>query len=242
MWHSSCVPEFKPLSARSVILSLMLGAHPRGMSSRELARAGDHLGIASTTVRVALTRAVANGELQRDGSTYRLGDRLLTRRRRQDDHAAQIPWDGTWEMAVVVASSRPAGERAALRSTLAAARLAELREGVWMRPANLSRPLPDAGMSVLRTFRATPDSDAAHLVADLWALPAWAEQADAILDLLATTRQPAARLDVAAHLVRHLATDPLLPEELWPPGWPAARARQAYAAYQLEIRDVGSRP
>ncbi|MCW2794671.1 PaaX family transcriptional regulator C-terminal domain-containing protein [Nocardioides sp.] len=233
------MPELKPLSARSAILSLMLG-WPRGMTARELARAGDYFGIAPSTVRVALTRAVATGELERDGSTYQLGERLLARRRRQDEHAAVVAWDRTWEMAVVVTSGRPSGERAALRTELTAARLAELREGVWMRPANLSRTLPHADASALRTFRATPEQDPAALAAGLWDLGSWADEAAGAIDLLGSTTEPAERLAVAAHLVRHLAADPLLPPELWPDGWPAPQARAAYAGYQQELRALGA--
>lgn len=240
MWHSAPVStevEPAPLSARSVVLSLVLGAHPRGMSPLELTTAGEYFGVAVSTVRVALTRAVAAGELQRDAATYRLGPRLLARQQRQTDHAAVVAWDGTWETAVVVGAGRPSGERAALRGALTAGRLAELREGVWLRPANLRRPLPETG--AVQTFRARPDGDPVALVACLWDLTAWADEAVSTLDQLATTTAPATRLAVAAHLVRHLATDPLLPPELCPAEWPAPRAWDAYERYQQEVRAIG---
>ena len=232
------MPEPTPLSARSVVLSLVLGAHPRALGAAGLTRTGDHFGIVGSTVRVALTRAVAAGDLERDGSDYRLGPRLLERRRRQEDHDALVAWDGTWEMAVVVGAGRPSGARAALRVTRARARLAELREGVWTRPANLGRTGPTTDTGVLLTLRATPDADPAALAAGLWDLPAWTSQALAILDDLASTTEPAPRLAIAAHLVRHLATDPLLPPELCPAWWPAERAHGAYAAYQGELRAI----
>ena len=228
----------KPLSARSVVLSLLLGAHPRGMTPLELTRAGEHFGVAVSTVRVALTRAVAAGELQRDGSTYRLGPRLLARQQRQADHDAVVVWDGSWEFAVVVGAGRPSGERAALRGALTTSRLAELREGVWLRPANLRRALPE--VSAVQTFRARPDGDPRRAgTAGLWDLTAWAREAVSTLDQLATTTAPATRLAVAAHLVRHLATDPLLPPELCPADWPAPRAWEAYERYQQEVRAIG---
>ena len=36
---------------------------------------------------------------------------------------------------------------------------------------------------------------------------------------------------LAADALRHLVSDPLLPPELEPEGWPAARLRERYAAF-----------
>jgi len=235
------VPADVPLlSARSVALSLLLGSHPEPLSASALARAGRHFGIPAATVRVALTRAVAAGDLRRDGGDYALGERLEQRQRRQDEAVrdAERRWDGTWEMAAVVVAGRPGNERAALRDLLAGHRLAELREGLWTRPANLSRPRAYSADPVLATFVARPDGDPAALAAGLWDLPGWAKQGQEALRLLDTTREPAGRLAAAAHLVRHLASDPLLPAPLLPAGWPAGAMRAAYAAYQGELRTL----
>ena len=197
-----------PLPARSVMLSLLLGSHPDRLTAADLVRAGEHFGIPAATARVALTRAVAAGDLRRTDGDYVLGERLARRQRRQDEAVldAETPWDGTWELAVVTVSGRSGPERAALRERLASYRLAEVREGVWTRPANLRRAREYADDAVLSTFTATPDDD------------------------------PAPRLAVAAHVVRHLAGDPLLPAALLPADWPAAAMRTAYAAYQDELR------
>jgi phenylacetic acid degradation operon negative regulatory protein len=230
--------ELKPLSARSVVLSLLLGSHPDRMSPAMLTRAGEHFGIPASTLRVALTRAVAAGDLRRVDGDYVLGERLVQRQRRQDEGVedAETPWDGLWEMAVVVVAGRPGAERAALRETLAAHRLAELREGVWTRPANLRRAPAYAQTDVLRTFRAEPEQDAASLAASLWDLAGWADRGHALLELLASATDPAPRLTVAAHVVRHLTSDPLLPAGLLPRDWPGAELRSAYAGYQHELR------
>lgn len=216
----------------------MMGAHPQGVAASELARAGEYFGISPATIRVALTRIVASDEAQRVGSTYHLGSRLIARQQRQTEHASQIAWDGTWEMAVIVATSRPGRDRANLRDTLTTARLGELREGIWMRPANLSRPPTYASPGTVRTFRATPGEDPTTIAASLWDLHGWADEASAILTRLENTREPAPRLAVAAHLVRHLASDPLLPPELWADWWPSARAREAYSNYQKEFNEL----
>ncbi|MDO7868122.1 PaaX family transcriptional regulator C-terminal domain-containing protein [Nocardioides jiangxiensis] len=237
---SSVPVDATPLSARSVVLSLLLGAHPARLTTAELTRAGDHFGVASATLRVALSRAVAAGDLVRFDGGYQLGDRLISRQARQDEGVedAEADWDGSWEMAVVVVTGRSGAERAALRDELAHARLAELREGVWTRPANLRRPAAYAADPVLETFRATPHEDPAELAARLWDLPAWATTGRRILEHLHATTAPADRLAAAAHLVRHLSSDPLLPAELLPADWPGADLRRTYAAYQAELHDL----
>lgn len=233
-------PEDRPLAARSVVLSLLLGSHPDRMTPAALTRAGEHFGIPAATLRVALSRAVAAGDLRRVDGDYVLGERLVARQQRQDEAVedAETPWDGSWEMAVVAVAGRSAAERAALRDQLYGARLGELREGVWLRPANLRRAASYTQEPVLSCFRATPEEDPARLAARLWDLAGWAADGRALLDLLAATDEPAPRLSVAAHLVRHLTTDPLLPASLLPADWPGADLRAAYAAYQEELRDL----
>lgn len=235
------VDALAPLSARSVVLSILLGSHPDRMTAAELVRAGEHFGIPASTTRVALTRAVATRDLRRveaHPGQYELGDRLAARQRRQDEAVldAEQPWTGDWELAVVVVTGRPGAERAALRDRLTSYRLAELREGVWTRPANLRRPRAYADDVVLSTFTATPDDDPVALAAELWDLRGWASAGHSLLELLAVTADPAERLAAAAQLVRHLAGDPLLPTSLLPRDWPATQMRASYAAYQAELR------
>lgn len=237
---ASAQPELKPLQARSVVLSLLLGAHPDRLSPAQLVAAGEHFGIPAATTRVALSRAVAAGDLRRADGDYVLGERLIARQRRQDEAVAdgEKDWDGTWEMAVVVVSGRSAGERAALRQQLLDARLAELREGVWTRPANLRRELPHCDDPVLECFSARPAGDPAALATSLWDLPVWSADGRALLEQLEATTDPALRLAVAAHVVRHLTTDPLLPTELLVNDWPGEKLRLSYATYQAELRQL----
>ncbi|MFI5622532.1 PaaX family transcriptional regulator C-terminal domain-containing protein [Nocardioides sp. NPDC051685] len=234
--------EPAPLSARSTILSLMLGAHPNPLTPADLARAGQFFGIAPATVRVAAARAVSDGDLSRTDAGYRLGERLVQRQVHQDEavHVADKPWDGSWEMAVVVTTGRPGPERAVLRDALKAHRLAELREGVWTRPANLQRP--HFSDPVLRTFTSMPEQDPRDLAASLWDLAGWTREAEHLLERLASTPEPALRLATAAAIVRHLSADPLLPRELRPPSWPAASLRETYRAYQRELSELAALP
>jgi phenylacetic acid degradation operon negative regulatory protein len=233
--------QIRPLSARSVVLSLLLGNHPPELPVSALVEAGTLFGIAEPTLRVALTRMVASGDLSRTEAGYRLSSRLLDRQRRQD--AALEPagrdWDGTWETVIVTSTGRSAGARAELRATLTDLRLAELREGVWLRPANLDRPLPAWPPALLTTMGSTP-ADPRSLAAALWDLPAWIRAGE---DLLAAMPgDPAHRLAVAAALVRHLRTDPALPAVLRPRDWNGERLRAAYAGYQAELAESAFTP
>ncbi|MCW2552672.1 MAG: PaaX domain protein C-terminal domain, partial [Mycobacterium sp.] len=65
------------LTARSVVLSVLLGAHPAWASASELVRLTADFGIREPTLRVALTRMVGAGDLVRSADGYRLSDRLL---------------------------------------------------------------------------------------------------------------------------------------------------------------------
>ncbi|WP_367324980.1 PaaX family transcriptional regulator C-terminal domain-containing protein [Streptomyces sp. HUAS ZL42] len=229
--------DLRPLSARSVVLSLLLGAHPPELPVRDLVRAVEPFGVGGSTLRAALSRMVAAGDLRRTDSVYRLSERLLARQRRQDDavHPRTRAWDGEWEMVVITATGRGPAERADLRARLTALRLAELREGVWLRPANLLRPLPDGLDEVAQHYTARPGRPARELAAALWPLETWSATARSLLAHIGRTHPPADRLTAFAAVVRHLLTDPVLPPELLPADWPGAELRTAYTAYQGEL-------
>ncbi|MBL1106741.1 PaaX domain-containing protein, C- domain protein [Streptomyces sp. 5-8] len=227
----------RPLSARSVVLSLLLGVHPPQLPVKDLVRLVEPFGVGGSTLRAALSRMVSVGDLRRADAVYRLSDRLLARQRRQDDavHPRTRAWDGDWEMVVITATGRGPAERADLRARLLALRLAELREGVWLRPANLDRPLPPALHRVALTCTARPDEPPRELAARLWAPADWAAGARSLLDRAAAAEHPAARLAVYAAAVRHLLADPVLPDPLLPPDWPGEALRAAYAGFRREL-------
>lgn len=230
--------DLRPLSARSVVLSLLLGTHPPELPVRDLLRAVEPLGVAGSTLRAALSRMVAAGDLRSTDAVYRLSDRLLERQRRQDVavHPETRPWDGDWEMTVVTATGRGPAERAELRGELTALRLAELREGVWLRPANLLRPRPDELGTVARHFTTRPEEPARELARNLWPLEAWAKTAEALLTgITATADRPADRFTVLAAVVRHLLADPVLPPELLPADWPGPALRAEYTSRRREL-------
>jgi phenylacetic acid degradation operon negative regulatory protein len=241
----------RPLSARSVVASVLLGTHPPRLSAAALVELCGRFGITGGTTRVALSRMVAAGELAAEDGHYRLiGEGLLFRQRTQDDalDPPAQPWTGDWRMAVVVSPGRAAAERLELRRSFAQARFAEWREGVWVRPDNLG-PTPVAlpPEAPVRWLRAEPQDDPASLAGELWDLSAWAARGETLLaagpeepgDLVASDPEWAAAVfAAAAATLRHLRTDPLLPEALLPSGWPADRLRSRYVRYLAAIQHL----
>lgn len=234
----------RPLTARSVVASLLLGTTPPRLPARTLVRASELLGVAEGTTRVALSRMVSAGELTAVGGGYQLAGPLLERRDRQEEgrRPRTRPWDGTWVMAVVGGVRRPAAQRAAARRRLAAMRLAEWREGVWLRPDNLAGPHGRLdGCSWVTGAR--PEEEG--LASALWDLEGWAARAASLREALASTPPPerlAAAFELAAATVRHLRDDPLLPPGLLPAGWPGDGLRADYdryeAGFQAALREL----
>jgi phenylacetic acid degradation operon negative regulatory protein len=231
----------RPLTARSVIASALLGTDPPEMPVRRLVQTSSLYGIAEGAVRTALWRMVADGELAADDGQYRIAGRLLERRHRIEDSQAAYRrvWGGTWELAVVAAERRPAPERAELRTAAVALHLREIREGVWARPDNLDPDRLPAQQAVVDTqcVRFTGAAAPGGLAEQLFDLDGWARRAEALeaaMDEDDTRHEPLARgglaagFTLSAAVVRHLQADPLLPDELLPPNWPGDRLRRRY--------------
>ena len=244
----------RPLSARSVVASTLLGTDPPAMAGRLLVAFGERFGISPGTTRVALSRMIERGELVNTDGVYQLAGPLLERKERQDRGRVDgsTTWDGTWEQAVVVATGRSPDRRATLRRSLAALDLGELREGVWLRPANLDplrlESVRAAVAGQVQWFQLAPVSQerAAALVEDLFELEPWADQARALSVALEAARarlrsDDAALVDgfmLAAAALRHFVHDPRLPLVLEPTGWPAASLRAAYEGYQRDYQHL----
>lgn len=224
----------QPLTARSVVLSTLLGYHPPALPVSALVRVGALFGVADRAIRTALTRMVHDGELQSTDGVYQLNQRLLHRQARQD--AACSPhtkrWNGTWEIAIVTSPPRPLADRVALRRSMAELRLAELREGVWTRPANLRRDRHAVVVEQCSFFDGRYE-DSSTLAQKLWDLSAWADEARrlfTVLDAVASLRDG---FVVSAEVIRHLLVDPCLPPALVPDDWPGNELRQRYAGFNV---------
>lgn len=236
-------PRLAPLTARSVLLSVLLGSHPPELPVRALVRAAELFGISDGSARVALSRLNSDGDVTSCDGVYRLSPRLADRQADQDRavRPATRSWRGGWEL-VVADPATTTADRAALGAAMVRLRLAELRPGVWGRPDNLLRPWPPLPGPAWRfTGRPEPRDTASApslLAARLWPLSAWAEGADELIRAMRTGRDPADRFMVAAAMVRHLRADPVLPPALLPPRWPGARLRGAYDGYRRELGDM----
>ena len=221
---------------------------PPELPVAQLVRLTGLFGVSANRARVALSRMVAAGEATTDGSgTYRLAGRLRERQARQAASRAgsTLPFDGQWWVAVVVTSGSSAEIRTARRRSLAHARLAELREGVWMRPDNVDVRLPEDFRSDVELMTARPRTPD-RLAGVLWDLPAWAGRANRLLDEMADLTPDHAQalapgFELSAAVLRHLQGDPLLPDELLPARWPGARLRAEYdrwdARYRTTLRE-----
>jgi phenylacetic acid degradation operon negative regulatory protein len=234
------------MTARSVLASALLGEEPPELPVAHLVHLAGLFGINENRSRVALSRMVAHGEATTDGAgRYRLTGHLLERQDRQTLSRRGVtgPWGGGWCIAVVTATGAAAEDRSARRKRLGRARLAEQREGVWVRPDNIPLvpdPADDDGVSL---FRGTPDGDPAGLAGRLWDLEGWAAAARYLMGLLEVSR-PGAPADLAdgfvlsASVLRHLQADPLLPEELLPADWPGRALRRRYEVWDRGYRQV----
>lgn len=227
----------RPLTARSVLLSVLLGTHPPQLPVRALVRAGALFGIPDGTVRVALSRMVTDGDIETTGGCYRLTGRLLARQLRQDEGraASTLAWDGSWELAIAAPDARGASSRAELAADLVPLRLSEWRDGVWTRPANLARPLPDSLPGRARSARIGGLADPAGLAAALWDLNGWAHRARELADAMRSQPGPALHFTISAATVAHLRDDPLLPAELLPRSWPGDDLRRCYGEFEAQL-------
>jgi len=233
----------RPLNARSVVLSTLLGYHPPALPVSALVRSGGLFGIAEGAIRVALGRMVVDGDLIASNRTYRLTKRLIARQRRQDDSCSPRTrkWDGDWEMEVVTAPPRPLADRVALRRSMADLRLAELREGVWMRPANLIRDRHATALEQCTFFRSRLQEDPELFVRTLWDLDTWAADARGLHHEIGSTTSLVEGFLFATAVYRHLRRDPVLPPELLPADWPGTALRERWAqfssSYAQQLRE-----
>ena len=226
----------RPLTARSIVLSTLLGYEPPELPVRTLVRVGDLFGVAESTVRVALVRMVADGDVTADAGVYRLSGRLLDRHRRRGEiHSPPVRnARGAWRMAVVTAAARPLTARVTLRRAMDSARMAELREGVWLRPANLVDALPETVRAQCTVFTTRPE-DPAALADRLWDLHTWAARGVRLLAALDGPLDLRGEFLLSTRIVRHLQTDPVLPLELLPALWPGAALRDRYAEFEADF-------
>lgn len=226
----------RALDARSLALSALLGTHPPALPGRALTALAELFGIAPGTMRTALSRMVADGELSVADGHYQLEGRLLDRQHAQDlgRRRPADTWDGRWHTLVALDDRRPLAERRRLRRIMADHRFGELRPDVWLRPANLPAP-PIAGWTC--TTGTLHGTDPNVLTGRLWDLDAFATTARSLLaELAAVGPSIPETFHLAAAVVRLLRADPLLPDDLLPSDWPADALRARYDDVEHDLQ------
>ena len=229
--------EIEPFSARSVILSALLGMHPPVLPVQALVRLAELFDIRPGTARTSLSRMVTNGELTVTEGRYALTGRLLERQREQDAgrHATTRARNGDWITAIASGDRRTMAERRAFRQAMIGSRFAELRPDIWLRPANVESPSRPA--DVIITRGAIEVDDTADLVGRLWPLAAIDARSQRLIHMLTSHRAEVDRQDdrllpttftISAAVVRFLRTEPQLPHDLLPNDWSAQELRPLY--------------
>ena len=231
--------EPSPFSARSLALSLLLGSHPPRLPTSVLVATGSLFGINAGTMRTALSRMAAKGEVSATDRGYELAGRLMERQRLQDvaRRSPVTDWDGRWYTVTPRRSSRQLADRRELRRQLERTGFGELRPDYWLRPAN--RDLPNLGFNLVVTVGELLVDDTDALVHELWPLAELTAQAER-LELNAahlierettlasgSTDQAEPEIGpwlvdaftVSAAIVRFLTWEPGLPAELLPQVW-----------------------
>jgi phenylacetic acid degradation operon negative regulatory protein len=237
----------EPLDARSLALSVLLGSHPPVLPARALVALAELFGLAGGTMRTALSRMVAAGELEAADGRYRLAGRLLERQRAQD--IGRRPpgrrWDGAWHTVVAAADQRRLADRRRFRAVMVNHRFGELRPDIWMRPANL--PLPAPAPDWIVTTGPIAGADPIALRDRLWDVEGLRRRGSALLATVTRLRADTDWSDpdsiptvfmASAATVRYLRSEPLLPPALSPRDWPAGPLRAAYDGLEQSLQST----
>lgn len=233
-------------TAKSLLLDLLATLRRGSMPVRALLEAGSLFGISENNLRVALTRGLAEGLLERDErGAYRLGARARAVAERVSSwrrlETRVRPWAGAW---LTVLAPGPVGSRAARRRHARALRLLGFRElarGIAVRPDNLTGGV-DAVRAELTRLELASGSIVGELrgldtMTDARARSLWSSdrlvevyhrrcrELDASVQRIASLPEGAAMVEsfrVGGAVLRELTLDPLLPEPIVPAGERAA--------------------
>ena len=111
----------RPFNARSLVLSVLLGLPEPRLAASAPGRLAELFGIAPGTMRTAISRMLAAGELAGVDGSYELRGPLIERKAAQDvgRRPAGDAWDGTWWFVTVVTPSRQLADRRRFRTAMA---------------------------------------------------------------------------------------------------------------------------
>lgn len=251
------VPETRPLSARSILLSALLGTHPPQLPAAALVAFVELFGRPGGTARTALSRLVAAEDLTFGDGVYCLGPRLVARQALQDAGRKphHSPWSGEWVTAITTRDQRSVADRRTFRSSMQHHRFGELRPDIWMRPTDqplvgtgdtVSAVPPTPVPDVLFTVGPVIGMDDVALTGRLWPLSELDRRAQELLTMLdkGWSGLDGGPLDVlpdafttSAAVVRHLLSEPMLPAELQPDTWHADELRTTYDRFEHRLQE-----
>ncbi|WP_405908178.1 MULTISPECIES: PaaX family transcriptional regulator C-terminal domain-containing protein [unclassified Streptomyces] len=222
-----------------------------------LARAGT----GEQAVRSTLTRMVNRGLLlrQREGRKMFFGltpqaARILRDggRRIWRDGAVNEDWDGTWTLLGFSLPESWQRQRHDLRSQLSWSGFGALYSGLWVAPGRVDvhSIVSELGLAAhVKVFHAQADqaTDIGLMIRESWDLESIAARYVAFdkrwtADQDAGSRDPVtARLRLVGEWLRIIRTDPRLPVQHLPPGWPARQAQETFRRVAEETAESADR-
>jgi len=252
------------VQARSALFDVF-GDHLRGRGGQApvaaLVRLLVPLGIAPPAVRTAVSRMVRQGWLEPvalpHGRGYRASARCDQRLQEAVSRVYRVhapAWDGRWHLVVVPrVSNRGARER--LRAGLGYLGYACLADDTWVAAHESPEVAALLGAEAVTAeqFSSTYDGDPAALVRRAWDLTAlgqayerWLAEATTLVsgaaDGSVSDEQAYATRCLLVHGWRKfLFTDPGLPADLLPAGWPGERAAAFFASEAERLRPAATR-
>ena len=261
---SICQINVDTPNAPDLVLDL-LAAHGKALSGQAICRAGQLLGHREATMRVALTRLLADKKIQRVSrglySPYRPGLTLANALNAWHDEVSdQVAWRGDWvavQDAAVARSDKTAWRHHQL--ALALRGFASFQEGLQLRPCNRAGGV-EAERGKLQALGLSPnasvfllselDAQDTRYASALWPSKLLIAHYQALLQALTThmTSLHSVPLEQALKetlllgraAVSLLVRDPMLPPELMPPNTRDALIAKVHAYKQL-AHDVWTR-
>lgn len=242
---------------KSVVLDVLSTLSRRSAPVRFLVAMGEIFGIDPNATRVAITRLVATGLLERDErGAYRLGTAGAAIQGRVTSwrtiSSRVRPWKGAW---VGVAAGNCQEQRSPTRRALELVGMREFSMGLWLRPENLAGGLPVLATSLrglgLPSDRAIftlhdLDEEAEVRARKLWDADALRQGYRSTIDVLEESGRRLEQLEeqvamaesflLGGAAIRQIVLDPLLPDAIVP-----TEERDALVAVLKRYDELGRR-
>ena len=236
----------RPLSARSLVASLLLRTRPPRMRGSRLVQWCGLFGVAEGTTRVALSRMVERGELRSRDGVYELAGRVQSRRGAQDWSLDPVLGAGTgeWRSGVVAPGPEPpaSGPRCVTPCVACVARRCAKACGPAPTTSRGRRRRPSRGRSSTRSVfggRAVPTtirwrSRRSCSTARAGRSAPRCSPGTCVVTVRGGSRRPGARRRIRRRrgVARAHRADPLLPPELVADASAAVALRTAYRTYE----------